>query len=531
MSRNAINIRYYGGAEEVTGSCAFVGINNSRKEQNFLLDAGAFVNGNPEKAYIKNWQQLQELAAIIDHLNAILISHSHYDHMGNLAGIVRRGFKGRILTTLETGDLIPCMLEDGLKIIEREHGALNKKRLLTLLGQRAIENRGRGRRDKGFDPGRKKRKPKHVDLTLFDNEDLEETIERISKYDIGRIFKIGKSIRAQFLNAGHILGSASTLIEADFARSSSPIRIFNSHDIGSSKKGSYLGTPEVPNSEIDIAMLETTYGNREHSERESTLTEMKAKIIETLRRGGKVIVPAFALERTQEFLLFLDEFIHEINAAVGKQIPVYTDSRLGDQITQLYRSKLRNGKHREKFKGTPLSILEYDKFRALNFDSRNSVVQDNQPAIVVSSSGMCNAGAVREHLLHGVGNPKNLVLLIGYAGHGTLANALLNSEDGTEVKINGEQVPVRCEVFRADIFSAHADKTELNEHFDKLSFKGDDYSRAIVFLQHGDPTATASFRDLLLNSDSTLRPENVRIAQRGVSYGFKLAGNGLILAE
>lgn len=488
------------------------------------------MNGSPEKTYIRNWEQLKDIGLIAPRIHAVIASHSHHDHIGNVPGVVRRGFKVRIHTTTKTGDLSSYMLEDGEHIIRRELSALNKRRLLDILDKTPPENRSRGRKDKGYDPGTEKRRRRDpVDLTLFDANDVETTIERIHKHDFNDSFKVGKGTQGTFYRAGHILGAASTLIESFF--SSSQVRILNSHDLGSSSKNGYLGNPEAPNQELDIAMLETTYGDREHSDKAETLATMKSKIIETLRRGGKVIVPAFALERTQEFLLFLDEFIKEVNAATGKQIPVYTDSRLGSAITEVYRNKLKNDPYKSHFNSEPLSILKYDKFRALDFRSREAAIADPCPAIIVSSSGMCNAGAVREHLLHGVSNPRNLVLLIGYAGNGTLANALLNSSNGQEVKINGEQVPVKCEVYKADIFSAHADRRELKEYFDRLEFKGDDYSRAIVFLQHGDLAATTSFRDLLLNSDSTLRPENVIIPQVGVTYGFKLMGSNLVLED
>jgi metallo-beta-lactamase family protein len=525
MKNRPLEIEYFGGAGTVTGSSMLVRHSNKKGEDNsILLDHGSFVNGSNEEALAKNSQILIDSRGreVIPNLTAISLSHAHQDHIGRVLQLNDRNFEGRIYTTPETAMLMDPMLRDAAKIANANALTYNREKLRQAL-EKYIELkkpfRGRGRKDRGEKVTPKVKNPLTI-ITKFTDEDVDFILDRIHEVNYGERTKVAKGTYLTYLNAGHILGSAMSLIEADTGQRI--VRLLNTHDLGNELKDSYLGQPEIPKQELDALAIEATYGDREHAERETVLNEMLEKMIKTLHDGGKVIIPAFALERSQEILMFLSQNLDQIMAGAGYQVPVYLDSRLGETVTGIYRRVLAGDEDMNQAKNDLGRILGAPNFKYLSNETRSAVNNSTGGAIIVSSSGMCDAGPVREHLLNNLSNPKNLILFIGYPGTGkTLANAILNASQSSttqSVRINHEEVPVRAKTFYARAFSSHAGQSQLVRFVGDVNFKGENREQAKVLIQHCDPITGEALRERILNQFTDLRDENVQVAKTGTVY-------------
>lgn len=442
-------ISFYGAAGTVTGSCSMI----ETEAGNFLVDCGMF-QGNKSVRRL-NYQPFPFDPGKADFL---LLSHAHIDHSGLLPKLVRHGFKGSIYCTAPTADLLAFMLMDSARIQES-----NTER----------ENRKRQRRDEDLvEP-------------LYELRHAQETLERLSGVAYDTWIEPAPGIFARYWNAGHILGSASIELKFNEPATGNTMRIMFSGDIGPDQKAFYA-EPEADQG-FDYIICESTYGDRERDDYTlaSRREALKKELIDGLARGGNVLIPSFAVERSQELL-------HDIGTLLArKEIPdctVFLDSPLATRVTEVFI------KYADTFED--IAIDEAELFRNEKFHLVESVEESmainkiKGGAIIISASGMCDAGRIQHHLKHNIWNRKATVLFVGYQAAGTLGNIILSGAD--DVRIHGKEYKVRAQIRRIGNYSAHADQSEL---VDWILGRGRPAS--CLFLNHGEDEARVVLRDLL----------------------------------
>lgn len=434
-----MRITFHGAARTVTGSMHLVECGGAR----ILLECGLY-QGKREEAERRN-RGFPFRPADVD---AVVLSHAHIDHSGNLPGLVRQGFRGKVYATPATADLCAVMLKDSAAIQERDSEFVNKKR------------KARG------EP------PKEP---LYRMEDAEEAAGRLVPVPYREPREIAAGAALSFLDAGHILGSAVVVL--DLREDGRAVRLAFTGDLGV-RRAPILRDPETPD-RPDILVTESTYGDREHSRPDDLKESLRAVIRRTLDRGGKVIIPAFSVGRTQVVVYFLHLLWEEGRLP---RVPVYVDSPLSVNATEVFRAHpecydeevsahLARGDDPFGFQ-TLAYVRTVEESKALN--------GNRDPCIVISASGMCEHGRILHHLRNAVGERKNTVLIVGYQAVETLGRRL--AEGAPRVRIFGEEREVEAEVVVLDGFSAHADRPALLEYGARLkgSLRG-------VFAVHGDP--------------------------------------------
>ncbi|GBD43903.1 Ribonuclease [bacterium HR40] len=454
------SVTFHGGVGTVTGSCFLVAHGATR----FLVDCGLF----------QGTRTLRELNARpfpFDprDLDFVLVTHAHIDHSGLLPKLVRHGFHRPIWTTAATADLLGFMLPDSAHIQKSEVDQLNRR------------NRRRGRPE--VEP-------------IYTEQDAERTLGHLQPIAYGDWLEPAPGIRVRYWNAGHILGSAS--IEVELENEPRPLRLLFSGDLGPDETA-FHDRPAAP-SGVDYLFLESTYGDRDRQD--TTVEERRAHLVREVRAGlaagGNVLIPAFAVERTQEVLYALVLAMHRGELP---KVPIFIDSPLAVRITSVfekYANSLHEVEHPELlFKSSYIRFVQsVEESMALN--------RITGGAIVMAASGMCDAGRIRHHLRHHLWRPEATVLFVGYQAPGTLGRILLEGAD--RVRIHGHAVAVRARIRSLDSFSAHADRSELLA-WAKARLP---VSQA-VFLTHGDPTALEALRDGLVGAgfepDGILVPE------------------------
>jgi metallo-beta-lactamase family protein len=355
------------------------------------------------------------------HVAAVVLSHAHLDHCGNLPTLVGQGFRGPIYCTPATRDLAALVLRDSAKVQRQDIATVN-----------------RIRRRRGL--------PKIQ--PLYDARAAERAISRMKTVDYGRRVRVGP-LAVTFLDAGHILGSAMVLVEADGRR------LGFTGDLGRSGTA-IIRDPEVMPA-LDMLITESTYGDREHETHADAIARLASTVTQTIARGGRVLIPAFAIGRTQEVAQALNL---EREAGRVPAVPVYVDSPMAVDATEIFR------RHPECFdEETRARLRQRDPFgfkglryvRAIG-DSR-ALVERNEPCVVVATSGMVEGGRILAHLQRFVGDPRSTLLFVGYQAEHTLGRRL--HDGATEVRIFGEPYKVAIRTERAEAFSAHADRREL----------------------------------------------------------------------
>jgi metallo-beta-lactamase family protein len=434
-----IRISFLGAARTVTGSMHLLEAGPRR----LLVDCGLY-QGRRQEALRRN-RQLPRAAVEAD---CVLLTHAHIDHAGNLPGLVKRGFAGAIHCTEATADLCQAMLRDSARIQVADAAWLNRKN--------------------ADDPDWEPIEP------LYDEEDAEAALRRLVPHRYEEELTLMPGVRVSFTDAGHVLGSATVLVEVDL--DGTRRRICFSGDIGR-RQLPILRDP-VPPERPDIVIMESTYGNRIHA----PATEMQEQLLEVIEstraRGGKIIIPSFAFERAQEIVYALNQLLR---AGRMRPIPVYIDSPLAVNLTAVFR------RHPECYDLETSSFAEDgDPF---GFDLLTMVesVEDSKKlnslsgsAIIISASGMCEAGRVVHHLRNRIESPRNSIVIVGYQAQHTLGRRLV--EGNRTVKIFGVEREVNAQVKVLNAFSAHADRDELLWWADSC---GPQVQR--FFAVHGDP--------------------------------------------
>lgn len=426
----------HGAAKQVTGSCHLITCNDHR----VLVDCGMFQGS--EEVERGNSEPFDFDPA---HIDVLLLTHAHLDHCGRIPLLVKQGFQGRIITTAATRELARIVMLDSAGIQEEE-------------ARRAQRSNRQG------DP---------VEPSLYTLEDALHALDFFAA-DVayGETVPLAEGISACFLDAGHILGSASILLELDDG--SRQRSMLFSGDLGN--PGRPLLRDPTPAPAADYVVMESTYGDRPHRSVPDSVDEMYQAIRETLARQGNVVIPSFALERTQEILYYLHRGIR--SGAIPQQVQVFLDSPMAISVTEIFR------RHPECFDQEFLAELrDGDPFAmpGLHFTretSESMTINDiDSGAIIIAGSGMCNGGRIRHHLKHNLWRERCSVVFVGYAAEGTLARRIVDG--AASVRIFKEDIPVRAQVWTINGFSAHADQPSLLAWLGKTP-------RRKVFLVHGE---------------------------------------------
>jgi metallo-beta-lactamase family protein len=448
-----INITFLGAARNVTGSKYLVEVNGIR----LLVDCGLYQERSLKNL---NWEPLHISP---DKIDIVLLTHAHLDHCGLIPKLVKEGFRGRIYCTPATTEIAKIVLLDSAKIQE-EDAAFKQRR-----------------------HHRERRKGSYPETPLYTKEDAEASFPFFSSIKYQQKFDLGHGIDVVFYDAGHILGSANIKL---FIKSKVEERtLIFSGDIGKNDTP-ILQDPTVFN-QADYVVMESTYGNRGTPSSAANIQETLSNIINnTSDKGGNVIIPSFAIERSQEVLYRLNELLRQ------DRIPhtmVFLDSPMAIRVTDVFRHHtdlfdeeaaelLRSGKHPCDFPGLQL-CRTVDESKAINY-IRGSVV-------IIAGSGMCNGGRVKHHLVNNIVRPECTILFVGYQAIGTLGRQIV---DGAKtVRILGQHFPVKAKVIKVDGFSAHADKDELLQWIS--AFKNNPPRK--VFITHGEEEVSKAFAEVV----------------------------------
>jgi metallo-beta-lactamase family protein len=429
-----MDITFVGAARTVTGSLHLF----EYKKQKFLLECGMYQGHREEAERINSTFPFRP-----KDIKAVILSHAHIDHSGNLPNLVRRGFTGPIFCTSATKDIASLLLLDSAKIQQYDFEYLNKKRA-----------------EKGLLP----KEP------LYTMADAENTLKQLAAVEYNQTFEPIPGVRITLLDAGHILGSSVILIEAEGKR------ILFSGDLG--RKGMPIIKDPVKVEDIDFMILESTYGGRQHDSFEDMQGELRGLIEEGKKKHSKIIIPAFAVERTQLLVTMLKNLYDE---GVLEDIQVYIDSPLASNVTDVFR------KHPECFDKETFKIFtEGDPFNFPNLhyvadtDESKSLNDKSGPMIIMSASGMCEGGRVTHHLIHTIGNEKNMIILTGFQARGTLGRKIL--ERASKIYIFNDEFDLRAKTHFIGGLSAHADGDDLLQY---VKDSGDGRLKK-VYLVHGE---------------------------------------------
>lgn len=434
-----MKITFFGAAREVTGSCHHIEANGKK----LLIDCG-LEQGQDDK----DNQKLFFKASEIDY---VLVTHAHIDHSGRLPLLVKEGFNGKIFATRKTCELLSIMLRDSAHIQEMDALWQNKK------GRRAGEEEA---------------------VPLYTVLEAEETLKLLVPQSYGEIVNIAEGISARFTDAGHLLGSSS--IEMKLTEGGITKKIVFSGDIGNVDQP-IIRDPQYIK-EADYVVMEATYGDRNHEHSDDYTLDLANIIDKTLGAGGNVIIPSFAVGRTQELLYFIREMKERNLVKSNPNFQVYVDSPLAAEATKIYSGDLRGYADEETtevirsgakpigFSGLALSQTT-EESKQLN--------EDPTPKVIISSSGMCEAGRIRHHLKHNLWRPECAIVFVGYQANGTLGRIIL---DGVKrVKLFGEEIAVKAQVYSFKGLSAHADRDGLIKWVSSFEPKP-----ANVFVTHGE---------------------------------------------
>jgi metallo-beta-lactamase family protein len=464
-----MNLQFQGAARTVTGSMHMLTVGG----RTVLLDCGIY-HGRREEARERNSTFPFDPSTIA----AVVLSHAHIDHSGNLPGLVKQGYRGPIFCTPATKSLCAVMLKDSAFIQEKDAEFINKKH---------------------------QRKGLPFITPLYTQEDVEETIALLREINYGEVFQVEEGIECLFEDAGHILGSASVALKLRE----------NSHALHLAFTGD-LGRPNLPilrdpvfignGAPTEFLISESTYGGRFHTPVEEMEEQLLEPLLRAYDRKGKIIIPAFSVGRTQEIVYTLHKL--SVKGKIG-HLPVYVDSPLSVNVTDVFR------KHAECFDDEIKAVLSspqsndpfgFDRLTYIRSAEQSKELNEKPgPFVVIAASGMCEAGRIVHHLANNVSDPKNMILIVGYQAEQTLGKKLVDKEP--VVNIFGEPHPVRAEVKVLNSFSGHADRNELLAYIRQFDVR----QMRRIYLVHGDPDQA----EALSSGLGEIGFKNVSIPARG----------------
>ena len=461
-----MKIHFHGAAQTVTGSQHLLEINGHR----LLLECGIY-QGRRKDFYSRNCC----FPYAPNSVDALILSHAHIDHSGNLPNLIKQGYNRPIYATPPTCELADIMLQDSGHIYEEDAEYLNKK---------------------------KRRQGEELIEPLYTKEDARLVKQYFQPVGYDREFEPIPGVRARLLDAGHILGSAGVCL--DIEEHGKTLRLWFSGDIG--RPGlSLIRDPQLPQ-KSDHLIMECTYGDKAHNDPEEAFAELREVVQHTVQRGGKIIIPAFSVGRTQEIVFNLNRMI---SAGDLPRIPVFVDSPLAINATEIFR------RHPEYFDDETHSFMQTGKHPALTFEGleytrsveeSKAINYQSGPQIIIAASGMAEAGRILHHLKNNIEDERNTIVIVSWQAPYTLGRRIADREP--KVRIFGEEYNLRAEVATIGGFSSHAGQDFLLQYAAATqdSLQG-------LYLVHGDPDAAAVFQQVLADHQF----QNVRYPQMGES--------------
>jgi metallo-beta-lactamase family protein len=460
-----MKITFYGAAREVTGSKHLIEVDGRK----ILLDCGMF-QGKRAEAEQKN----RELPFDAESINFVLLSHAHLDHCGSLPTLYKNGFHGKIISTPATRDISRYIMADSAHIQQTDN-----EYIAYLKNQETPEP------------------------PVYTEDDVEQTLSLFETVDYYQEFKIGNNIKAVFKDAGHILGSA--LLKLAIKTSDKEIALGYTGDLG--RKGMPILRDSEYLNDLDVLIIESTYGDRVHETLEKAKRTLEQVITEGVKRRAKIIVPAFALGRTQ-LLIYL---FHQLTSE-GRipEFPIYVDSPLAINITDVFKA------HPECFDRETFEIFEKEK-NPFGFGKLQYVRSANQsrrlnhkkgPLMIISSAGMMEGGRVRHHLVNTIENPNNIIIITGFMAKDTLGRKIEQGEKS--VKIFDRMYNVRAKIVALHSLSAHGDSNDLLDFVKNAGSKLKN-----IFLVHGEPEESVPLKEKILSLNPSY---SVKIPQMGDSF-------------
>ena len=458
-----LKITFLGATRSVTGSMHILESNGKK----ILIDCGLF-QGRREESNQRNRNLPFEPGSI----ERVVLGHAHLDHSGNIPTLVKNGYSNTIYSTFATRDLCLVMFKDSANLQEKDAEYLNK---------------------------RNEKKAFPTVTALYTVEEAERSLELFKGVGYNRFFYVTSNVRVTFFDAGHVLGSALSFFEV--FENGKKIRLLYAVDLG--RRNRPILKDPVQAKDIDYLILESTYGNHLHDDFSTTSDKLASVINQTFQRGGKLLVPAFALERTQELIYLL--YLLEKGGRIPK-LPVYVDSPLAVNITEIFKL------HPECFDKETKALLEKEEdpfgLKRITYitESEDSKKLNNlqEPCMIIAGSGMCEGGRILHHLKNNIEDPKNTILVVGYMAENTLGRKI--AEKYPKVRILGEEYSLKSEVVVLNSFSAHADRNELLQYVEqaKKNLRG-------IFLVHGEEKESQALKE----SIEELGVQNVVIPDRG----------------
>ncbi|HYW31034.1 MAG TPA: MBL fold metallo-hydrolase [Gemmatimonas sp.] len=447
-----MHIEFSGAAREVTGSCHILRVNG----RTVLLDCGLF-QGRRSESREKN----QRLPLPVDQIDAVILSHAHIDHAGRLPFLVAQGYRGTIWATAATRDLCAIMLADSAHIQEKDAEYLERR-------------------------GQPHAPP------LYTMADARKTQEHTIGVPYHKWFDVTDGVRAHFTDAGHILGSASVVIEC--REGSITKRLVFSGDIG--RDGlAIIRDPEAPTGGADVIICESTYGNRDHESVDGAREHLGRVVRETAARGGRILIPSFAVGRTQELVYDLHSLRRNDDIPA---IPVIIDSPLAIDATSVFAMHPEVFDQSEALVRSTPRLFDFPLVRFTR-DVEESKALNNArgPMVVIAASGMVESGRILHHLKNGASDPRNTILIVGFQAEHTLGRRIV--ERRPTIRVFGEEIPLAAQVEILNGYSAHGDRGELRTWLDEVRDGGATTGRSAprVHLVHGEPTSQDVFRESL----------------------------------
>lgn len=460
-----MEITFAGAAREVTGSCHLIRV----ADRMIALDCGMF-QGHRGESDRKN----RELPAPVNSISALVLSHAHIDHAGRIPFLVRNGFEGPIYCTPATRDLSAYMLLDSASIQEKDAEHLMRH------GKEFVQ-------------------------PLYERKDVARVMERMISVPYHREFEVVPGIRATFVDAGHILGSASVLL--DCTEGGVKRRLIFSGDIG--RWGlPIIRDPMIPEGAHTVIM-ESTYGNRDHPPAEDMRGRLGAIITETAQRGGRVMIPAFAVGRTQELLYDLHALFREGRIP---RIPIFVDSPLATDVTGVFQMHPDCFDTGEDLVRRVEQLFRFDLVRYTRKVEESKALNGMRtPIIVIAASGMAETGRIVHHLANGASDPRNTILIVGFQAEHTLGRRIV--EKRPTIRVFGDEIPLRAQVEVLNGYSAHGDRNELLRWIEGVRKTSPQLRH--VHLVHGEPTAQDVF-----GAELRIRGMEVSMPERGSSTSF-----------
>jgi metallo-beta-lactamase family protein len=449
-----MKIEFCGASTGVTGSCHLL----TSGDHKILLDCGQFQGGKAQEAM--NYEPFPFEPSEIE---CVVLSHAHIDHCGRLPLLMKRGFRGKIYCTDATADLLDVMLKDSGYIHEKDAEWQNRK------AERS---------------GRKKVEP------LYTYEDSVKTLELVQPVLYDQLINLNDDMRIVFNDAGHILGSA--IIELWVKEGDGESKIVFSGDLGMTDRPILRDPTYIK--KADYVIMETTYGDRVHPANSTSIEQLLDIVLKTIKRGGTVVIPSFAVGRTQELIFEFNKFYDE-HSEYRKdldKVMVYVDSPMATTATEVFRKNAQVFDEETKeyiLKGD--NPLDFKNLRFTRSTAESQALNMNkEPKVIISASGMCEAGRIRHHLKHNLWDSRNSVIFVGYQAEGTLGRALING--AKEITLFGEEIQVNAEIYNLEGFSGHADRNALFAWAAAFRQKPKQ-----IFLVHGEHDAKVSFAKLL----------------------------------